>query len=170
MLDSSNKRIRGLTPLLIAAAIFLIDQISKLAVLEYMGRNGHQEQIDIIGSWLRLEFVTNSGAAFGIFQDKTLFFTVVAIIAIPVLIIFHNNIPSENALARNCVGLLLGGTLGNLVDRIRLGYVIDFIGAGVGNLRWPTFNIADSAFVVGVVILAFYFATSSGKPESESAS
>ncbi len=146
----------GITPVLVAVAVLLVDQASKMIMLSLLGHVG-REPINVIGPWLRFALVTNSGAAFGLFQDRTLFFTAVAIIAIPTLIIFHNNLPSDSWLAKNCVGLLLGGTLGNLADRVRYGYVIDFIDAGIGNQRWPTFNVADSAFVIGVLILAFYF-------------
>lgn len=170
MVSPRSRHLLGITPLLIALGVFLADQASKLAILDLLGQPGRQEQINIIGSWLRLDLVTNSGAAFGLFQDRTVFFTAVAIIAIPALVVFHNNLPSESWLARNCIGLLLGGTLGNLVDRVRYGYVIDFIDAGVGHLRWPTFNIADSAFVVGVFVLALYFLTSAERSNAGGAS
>lgn len=150
------KLARTITPFIIATATFLLDQASKTAIVSAIGHSYPPRPIELLGSWLRIDLVTNSGAAFGLFQDRTLFFTAIALIAIPALVVFHNNIPSDKLLARSCVGLLLGGALGNLADRVRYGYVIDFIDVGIGNLRWPTFNIADSAFVVGAIVLTAY--------------
>jgi len=83
-------------------------------------------------------------------------FTIVALVAIPVITIFNRSVAPRSLLTRICLGALLGGTLGNLLDRLRLGYVIDFVDVGVGDLRWPSFNVADSSFVVGILILSIY--------------
>jgi signal peptidase II len=62
-------------------------------------------------------------------------------------------------------GMLLGGTLGNLLDRLRMGHVVDFVDVGIGSLRWPSFNVADSSFVVGIIILAVYLSFAGDKTE-----
>lgn len=142
--------------IVVAAFVFAFDQVTKYAATAYLGPGGQEERVNIIGSWLRLVYVTNSGAAFGILQDRTFLFSIIAFLAIPVLLIFYSRLPSESIIPRFCLGLLLGGTLGNLVDRVRFGYVVDFIDMGYGHLRWPTYNVADSAFVIGVLILTIY--------------
>ena len=156
MPGSLEGRYRSVVPVLVAVLVLVVDQLTKLLAIQYLGPASSREFVNVIGSWLRFSYATNSGAAFGILQDRTLFFTIIALVAIPVLIFFHNSLPRDSWLARSCIGLLMGGTVGNLVDRLHYGYVIDFIDAGAGNLRWPTFNVADSAFVVGVLILAAY--------------
>jgi signal peptidase II len=158
-----SRRVVSVVPVFIAMIVFVLDQLSKAMMVDILGSAAPREHIPVLGSWLRFDLVTNSGAAFGLFQDRTMLFTAVAIVAVPALILFHNSLPSQSWLARNCVGLLIGGTLGNLIDRVRYGYVVDFIDAGIGNMRWPTFNIADSAFVIGVLILCYYFLTSAEK-------
>lgn len=148
---------RGSGLLLVTAGVVLVlDQVTKHAATAYLGPGGQEERLNIVGSWVRLAYVTNSGAAFGVLQDRTLLFSIIAFLAIPVLLVFYNYLPGDSFIPRFCVGLLLGGTLGNLIDRIRFGYVVDFIDMGYGHLRWPTYNVADSAFVIGVFILAFY--------------
>lgn len=136
--------------------VFVVDQATKLLARQYLNPETGLGQVDVVGSWLRLTYATNTGAAFGIFPDRTLLFTVVALAAVPVLILCQRYLPVTGWPARLSLGLLLGGTVGNLVDRLRYGYVVDFIDAGINSLRWPTFNVADSAFVVGIFILAGY--------------
>ncbi|MCL5961254.1 MAG: signal peptidase II [Chloroflexi bacterium] len=162
-------RQRGALLLTTAAVVFVLDQVTKYLATILLGPTGPMERLDILGSWLRFDYVTNSGAAFGFLQDRTLFFSIVAFLAIPVLLVFYNNLPKESLIPRLCIGLLLGGTVGNLADRVRFGYVVDFIDAGVGHLRWPTFNVADSAFVVGVFILAFHLLLSADKTDKRGA-
>lgn len=140
----------------VAALVWAVDQLTKRLVVANLAPMGPGYHVPIIGDWLRLTFTTNTGAAFGLFHNQTLLLTVVAVAAIPLLVFAQSRLPVGGWGAKICVGLLLGGTLGNLSDRIRQGYVVDFIDAGLGDLRWPFFNIADSAFVVGVLLLALY--------------
>lgn len=137
-----------LTVLLIIAA----DQLSKiwirasLAVGQSLPETGFP----------RLTHVTNTGAAFGLFQGQSFPLTIVALVGVVVLLLYafliYRRFPFlDNRLVWVSLGLVLGGTVGNLIDRLRLGYVTDFIDFGF----WPTFNIADSAIVVGVIILAY---------------
>lgn len=89
------------------------------------------------------EVTRNYGAVFGILQGGRIFFIIIAVVVICVLVYYRKEYPLE-------LGLLMGGTLGNLIDRIFYGYVIDFIDVG----WWPSFNIADSANTIGVVLVA----------------
>ncbi len=106
--------------------------------------------------FLRLTHITNTGAAFGLFQGQSFPLTIVALVGVAVLLLhaflIYRRFPFlDNRLVWVSLGLVLGGTVGNLIDRLRLGYVTDFIDFGF----WPAFNIADSAVVVGVIILAY---------------
>ncbi|HLB28472.1 MAG TPA: signal peptidase II, partial [Dehalococcoidales bacterium] len=115
---------------------------------------------DIIfqAGFFRIIHVTNTGAAFGLFQDKSAFLTVVAYTGIVIILLiafsFSHRLNFLNTkLDRFALGLILGGTIGNLTDRLRFGQVTDFIGVGV----WPTFNVADSAVTIGVTLFAYLF-------------
>ncbi len=108
------------------------------------------QSIPIIENIFHFTFVQNPGAAFGIFAYKTAFFIVVATVVTAVIIYFNYTMPKDRRLLRWGLALQLGGALGNLIDRLKTGYVIDFFDFRV----WPVFNIADIAIVVGVGILA----------------
>lgn len=138
-----------------ALLVYLADQATKRWIVATLGASGGRATVPVVGDWLRLSYVTNTGAAFGLFPDQALFFSLVAIGAVPLLVYLNRYVPPGQWLARLSLGLLLGGTLGNLTDRLRLGYVVDFIDAGIHHLRWPAFNLADSAFVIGVALLAW---------------
>jgi len=102
-----------------------------------------------------LTHIYNTGAAFGLFHGQSFSLTIVALVGIVILLlyvlIFYRRFPFlVNRLGKSALGLVLGGTTGNLIDRLRFGYVTDFIDVGI----WPAFNIADSAVVVGIIIFA----------------
>jgi len=106
--------------------------------------------------FLRITHVHNTGAAFGLFPDQSFALSIVALIGITailayVLVIYRYFPSPDGMLGKLALGLVFGGTLGNLIDRLRFGYVTDFIDFGF----WPAFNIADSAVTVGVIIFAY---------------
>ena len=106
--------------------------------------------------FFRLTHVQNTGAAFGLFRGQSFLLSIVAGLGIVLFLTYvfyiHRYFPYfESMLGGVALGLVLGGTVGNLIDRLRFGYVTDFIGIGI----WPSFNIADSAVVVGVILLAY---------------
>jgi signal peptidase II len=106
--------------------------------------------------FLRITHIHNTGAAFGLFPDQSFALIIVALIGITailayVLVIYRYFPLPDGMLGKLALGLVFGGTLGNLIDRLRFGYVIDFIDFGF----WPAFNIADSAITVGVIIFAY---------------
>ncbi len=127
-----------------ALVVLILDQVTKY----------------IIGNWVRLSYTTNTGAAFGIFPAGTLFFSVVAVIAAPVILLGRSYVRERAWWMTVIFGMLMGGALGNLLDRVRMGHVVDFIDVGIGNLRWPSFNVADSSFVVAVILLAVFLSFS----------
>lgn len=132
-----------------ALAVFVSDQILKALVIRSL-RNG--QFIDLLGGLVRVDFTRNSGAAFGMFQSGGLVFAAVAIVVCAGIVIFYRRIAGSAVLVRLALGLILGGALGNLADRVRLGYVVDYV-----DLRWwYVFNLADSAIVVGVGVLLLH--------------
>ncbi len=105
--------------------------------------------------FFRITHVHNTGAAFGLFRGQSFALTIIAITGILVILAYavyiHRRFPwFDTTLVRVALGLVLGGTAGNLIDRFRFGYVTDFIDFGF----WPSFNVADSAVTVGVIIFA----------------
>lgn len=139
----------------VAALAYALDLVSKIMVVEWLE---HEEPIEIIGSWLRLEAIRNGGAAFGVGEALTVVFTVIAAVVIVVIIRLARRLYSAPwAVA---LGLLLGGALGNLTDRlfrspgVLEGHVVDFIAPRY----FAVFNLADSAIVCGgalIVLLSF---------------
>ncbi len=144
-----------------AAVVVVLDQLTKSWVSQNLGQPGQSHSIQVVGDLVRLSFTTNTGAAFGMFPAATLFFTAVALIAVPVLLIARSYVNERAWWMTVIFGMLLGGAVGNLLDRVRLGRVVDFIDVGIGNVRWWSFNVADSSFVVGVILLALYLSVAS---------
>ncbi|MDH3644738.1 MAG: signal peptidase II, partial [Gammaproteobacteria bacterium] len=138
----------------VSGLVVVLDQFTKwLAVTYLLGR----PPVVIIPEFFDISLVYNSGAAFGFLNEasgwQNLFFVLVAaVVSIVIVTMLHRLEPSErqNALA---FALILGGAIGNLIDRMRLGYVVDFIHWFYRDWHWPHFNIADSAISVGVVLL-----------------
>lgn len=135
---------------IVAFLVILADQMTKLAVVASFQRG---EQFDVLGSVLRLGHARNSGAVFGIMRGSGNYFAVFSVIAAVAIIVVICLARTSSTLVKVALGLVLGGALGNLIDRIRLGAVVDFIDVGVNSVRWPSFNIADLAITVGVVTL-----------------
>jgi signal peptidase II len=141
--------VMGLT----AAVVLLADQLSKALVAASIGLG---EQVRVLGDLLMLWHVRNTGAAFSLFQGGQVFFLVVTLLAFGLIAYFQREFRGRGALLHVVLGMILGGTLGNLIDRFRLGYVTDFISVGIGDLRWPTWNVADASLVVGIGALVVY--------------
>jgi len=133
---------------LVAGAVVTLDQWSKTYVSAYMDAHGGGP-IAILGGKVLIDLVHNTGAAFGVLPNQTVLFIVIALAIVTALIVSYRRLARGPATLRLGLGLVLGGAVGNLLDRVRLGYVIDFI-----DLRWwPVFNVADSCIVIGVMIL-----------------
>ena len=160
-------RLRINRGVLVTALVVLgLDQVSKSWIVQTLGQPNGPHSVQIVGDFVRLSYTTNTGAAFGMFPAGTLFFTIVALVAAPVILLARNYVDERAAWLTVIFGMLMGGALGNLADRIRLHHVVDFIDVGVGNVRWWSFNVADSSFVVGVIVLAVYLSLA-GEPAAE---
>jgi signal peptidase II len=142
--------LHGMGVLFFTLLVVVLDQITKLLV---KSRFYLQESIEIFGDVLRFTYIQNEGMAFGIRVGGKLFFTVFASIASIVILVYLYRMRNERFFSRLSLALILGGAIGNLVDRFAYGAVIDFIDVGVGNTRWPVFNIADSSVTAGMIIL-----------------
>ena len=141
----------------LAGVVYLADQLTKALVVASVPLHG---RIDVVGDLVQIWHAQNHGAAFSLLQDSQLLFLVVSALALVTIAYFYRSLHGRSLWLYAILGLVLGGTLGNLTDRIRQQYVTDFVSVGIGNLRWPTFNVADSSIVVGilsiVVLLALF--------------
>ncbi len=150
-------RLLAVLPFLIAAAVLLVDQITKGIVDQTVP---YQESVVLapwLDGWINVTNTHNSGAAFGIFPQGNIVFIVIAIVVSVAIIAYSRFLPPDGMLVRLSLGLQLGGALGNLIDRLRFGYVIDFIELGfTRSIHLTTNNIADFSIVSGVIVLGWY--------------
>jgi len=149
----------------IAGGVFVADQISKALLLGFIGSGSRHSTFLLLGPWLKLEYVQNHGAAFGLFPHLGLLITVAAVVILFGLIwqFAHERQPPWWQTV--ATGAIAGGALGNLIDRLRLGYVVDFIAIG----PWPNFNLADSAVTIGALLLCWGWLRSTVSVDANSA-
>jgi signal peptidase II len=148
-LDGKGKRGWWVLPL-VAGLVVALDQWTKHLVVTNLGLYETWTPIPALKGWFEFHYITNTGAAFGLFQNGNLFFIGVAIVVTIVVLFYYWRLPGGEWLLRLCLGLQLGGAVGNLIDRLRVGNVIDFI-----HVRyWFVFNVADASLVVGVALMA----------------
>jgi len=111
---------------------------------------------------VRLTYVVNTGAAFGILPQYSVYLVLIAFLVIGLVFFYQRYLPGDRLLVKASLGLMLGGALGNLVDRLRYGFVVDFVDVRV----WPVFNLADASISTGVCLLAFFLIFMQEKTES----
>lgn len=131
-----------------AFIVIFLDQLTKFLIRKNFQLN---ESIPVIKDIFHFTYITNTGSAFGIFKGLNLFFIIFSFVVIFAILYFTNQIKEGERVMHLCLGLLLGGTIGNLIDRLSFGSVIDFIDFRI----WPVFNIADSAVTISVFTLIF---------------
>jgi signal peptidase II len=134
---------------LLAAVVVVADQVTK-ALLVGSLRPG--ESTLVVGDLLRFVHAQNSGGLFGLFRDAAPIFAVASIVVIGLIAWYHGQAGRSPYLTLT-LGLLLGGAIGNLIDRLRYGYVVDWVDAGLGTVRFYTFNIADAAISCALLLL-----------------
>lgn len=130
----------------------VIDQISKYFVDDLLKLS---DPVILIENFLRLNYVENRGAAFGILQNQQTFFIIITSVVIAVVAIYRIKVRGFNSFANIALDLIIAGAIGNLIDRIRIGYVVDFIDVNFwGFYDFPVFNVADICVVIGTFLLA----------------
>ncbi len=136
--------------LIIAAAIIVVDQASKLYLIDLMAR--HPGGIEVT-SFFNLVMVWNRGVSFGMFAGDNMRWILVAITTVISVIVLLWLRKATNRMLATGLGLVLGGAIGNIIDRVRLGAVADFFDFDLIFMRWPAFNVADMAIVCGVILI-----------------
>ncbi len=142
----------------ISGSIILFDQITKILV---QNRFQLHESIVVIEGYFSLTYILNPGAAFGFLADQNptfrmIFFAVVSVVALILLGVFFRETPEDDRMGLVAISLLFGGAIGNMIDRIRLGEVIDFLDFYIERYHWPAFNVADSAITIGITLLILH--------------
>jgi len=140
---------------LLTLAILGLDQTTKALVVSRMTL---YSSLPVVRGLFHITYVTNRGALFGLFHDmadpyRGALFTSVPVLAIALIVVFQTRTTLADTVAQAGLALILGGALGNLSDRLRLGYVVDFLDLFVGEHHWPAFNVADASICVGVGLL-----------------
>jgi len=152
-------------------SVLLLDLATKIAIDSHLS---YSDQIPVIPGFFYITHVRNTGAAFGLFADapqqyRLIFFVSVSLIAVGIIIAFYRKLSPGDRLAALALGLILGGAVGNLVDRIFRQEVIDFLHFRLWRgYSWPDFNVADSAIVVGVGLLILDLLASEGEQRASS--
>jgi signal peptidase II len=169
-MNSDDPRKKSIIIYSLIAAIVFLDQISKYIVKNTMYL---YESIELIGDFLRLTYIENPGMAFGIQFENKFWFTVLSLLAAVIVVIYLLRMPNERFVFRFSLALILGGAIGNLIDRLLYGKVVDFVDVEFFNIslpsfkflflqfpgyemtRWPVFNVADSAVTCGMILLTW---------------
>jgi signal peptidase II len=149
---TKSKLKQNLIFLSISILVLISDQITKALIRANMELG---QSIPHDGRF-RLSFSTNSGAIFGMSMDSTFLLILACVVAVVIVWVYFRYLSGRSKLLRIGLGLVLGGAVGNLIDRVRFGAVTDFIDVRLwGSYHWPSFNIADASLTVGVSILIF---------------
>jgi signal peptidase II len=163
-----NKKIIVLV--VVSAVIVLVDQVTKMAIHSSFSLH---ESRSIIDGFFNLTYVRNPGAAFGFLQGaapmfRKVFFLSITPIALGVILYFLKTTKDNDWGQIAALSCVFGGAIGNYIDRIRFGYVIDFLDFYLKGMHYPAFNVADSAIVVGVILLLFFSYQEEKKAKQES--
>ncbi len=148
----------------LALAIVVLDQATKLLIAHFIpfGAFYPPQSTEVIPGFFSLVHVGNTGAAWSLFSGHSTILALVGLLALALLWFLRKSLQLHLPLSQWSFGLIIGGIIGNLIDRFRLGYVIDFLDFHVNDWYWPSFNIADSGITVGVAI---YVLSSFRKPQ-----
>lgn len=152
--------LRNLLLASVTGLVIVSDQLTKLHIMQTMRLH---ESIPIVPNLFSLTYIRNPGAAFGFLAGSSnafrmVFFGLTSIFALVLLCTILYRMPERDWMGRLSVAAILGGAIGNLIDRLRFGEVIDFLDVYIDTYHWPAFNVADSAITVGVVFLIIHFA------------
>ncbi len=143
---------------LIAGAVIIADQITKFIILRDVGLH---TTIPVIPGFFQITHVQNPGGAFGFLANQSalvrgILFLAVSTVAVGLVAWFYHKTPPTHRWLAAGFALIFGGAIGNLIDRVRLGRVVDFLDFFIGRWHWPAFNVADSAITVGITIFVIH--------------
>lgn len=144
---------------LIFSLIVVMDQVTKFMIQAHFNKNFYKV-VPVIENFFALRYVENKGAVWGLFSQSAntiipKIITGLSVVALAIVIYFFLKLEYKCALELTSMSFIIGGALGNLIDRLIQGYVVDFLDVFIGTHHWPTFNVADSFISIGVVILIF---------------
>jgi len=144
--------------LIVSLIVVILDQFTKWLVLVNIPM---YSSITIVSHFFNLTHIHNTGGAFGFMANQSelirqILFHGVSLISLGVIIYFYHQAPEEYPFLLISLSLIFGGAIGNLIDRFRMGEVVDFLDFYIGSYHWPAFNVADSAVSVGVTVLMYY--------------
>jgi signal peptidase II len=166
----TTARKRDLIMILAGLFVIVLDQLTKSWVVQFFVVPNSRDPIPLLGPFLELAYVQNSGVAFSLLSSDSIKFLFIALAIAVIGYLYWRNRENGSLLLKFSFGLVVGGAIGNLIDRFRLGYVIDFIHFHIPNVfEFAVFNVADSAISVGVVLLAFLLWQGSAGDEKEKA-
>lgn len=163
--NQENRRPRIYKDLVLISLVlstFLTDQVTKFFVREFLDLRASIPQ----EGFFRITHTYNTGSAFGLFQDQNAPLIIASLIGVTVLVLIYYSQRQPTTMLRLSLGLQMGGALGNLLDRVLLGHVIDFADVG----PWPVFNVADASIVTGLVLLGWIYLIGERRPAAGPAS
>jgi signal peptidase II len=140
--------------LAVSAIVLLLDQATKLYIDRVMDLH---TSVTVVRNFFNITYLRNKGAAFSFlanFSYRLPFFILISVVAVAVILVVFHRLRPDQRFTAVALALIFSGAVGNLIDRVRLGEVIDFLDAHWYDLHWPAFNVADSAICVGVALLA----------------
>jgi signal peptidase II len=133
----------------IGIGVIVFDQLSKAWIT---GNLAPSQSVDVLGSWLRIVYWTNSGILFGMLPQSAPAFAIVSAAVVGLIVLYHARV-GRGLVTTIALGLLLGGALGNLIDRLHYGAVVDWVDMGIGGWRFWTYNIGDAAITTAILLL-----------------
>lgn len=142
----------------ISGLVAILDQITKVIILKNISLH---HSVTVIPQFFNITHIHNPGGAFGFMASqnssvRNLLFLFLSSLAVCFIFYFYKNTPRTHPLLATGIALIFGGAIGNLIDRIRFGKVVDFLDFYIGTYHWPAFNVADSAITVGIIIFIFH--------------
>ena len=145
--------------LVIAAIVLIADQLTKLAIVAHLPFPTYGEghgAITVIRDFFYIVHVGNTGAAWSMFSGQSVLLAIFALVTLAAIVIWRHALGLRERRSQLCFGLLCGGIVGNVIDRLAYGHVVDFIDLHFGSYVYPTFNVADSGICVGVVFYLWH--------------
>lgn len=151
MTSHLERRSRWLAFAALGATVVVADQLTKMWVRA--GLTVGQQPVEVVGDWVRFVNSHNRGGIFGLFGDSATVLALASLVVIGLIVLYQYREGTRSWLLTVALGLLIGGAIGNLIDRLTLGYVTDWVDMGIGSWRWYTFNVADAAISMALVLL-----------------